>query len=167
MEEVKSLHQHFEENVRLLKNFIKALNKQQEALVQNNLIQIQETALMQASLIEKIALNQERLTLILKQLNQKFQINLPDDKFSVLKDKISPAWYKKIDQLLDLQKVYQLEIEEHKRNNHILLENAMDFVQNQMQISVDAVRETPFYQRQKTKNSSKSKNAFHLLNKKL
>ena len=167
MELVKSVLVNLEENVRLLKNFIKAIDKQQKALINNYLLEIQESALEQASLIEKIAMNQHQLSIILKKVNENFKINLPDDKFLVLKSKISPGLYKKIDNLLDLQKVYQLEIEESKKNNTILLENAMDFVQNQMKIIVDSVKETPFYKNKHKQNHVKSKNAFHILNKKL
>ena len=167
MELVKSMYLNLEENIRLLKNFIKAIEKQQKALIHNQLIEIQQSALDQASLIEQIAMNQQHLSTIIKKINAKYNVNLPVDKFFSLKEKINPGLFKKIDNLLDEQKVYEQKIEESKKNNTILLENAMDFVQKQMEIIVDTVRETPFYKNKNNNRQVKTQNAFHILNKKL
>ncbi|MCK5077441.1 MAG: flagellar export chaperone FlgN [Calditrichia bacterium] len=164
MEQIKSLYNNFNENVRLLNNFKKAIEKQQKALVNNNLTEIQETALMQADIMGEIVHNQDKLSAIIEAINSEFNVNLPDDKFSILENKISNGLYKKIDKLIDLQQKYQFEINEYKQNNQILFENAMDFVQSQMKIIVDVVKETPFY---KNGNKEKKQPAVRLLNKKM
>ncbi len=164
MEHLKNLYANLSENVRLLKNFIKTLKNQQLALVNNDIIKIQESALMQASLMEKIALNQQLTERIVEKLNAFYSVNLKEDKLPSLKDKISSTWYKKINRLLDLQEIYMMEINENKKNNRILLENAIDFVQGQMKIIVDIARETPFYDKNQTGQRT---TAAYLLNKKM
>jgi len=164
MEQIKSLYNNFNDNVRLLNNFKKAIEKQQKALINNNLIEIQETALIQADIMGEIVHNQDKLYSIIEAINSEFNVNLPDDKFSILQNKIGNGLYKKIDKLIDLQQKYQLEINEYKQNNQVLFENAMDFVQSQMKIIVDVVKETPFY---KNGNSKKKQSSVRLLNKKM
>jgi hypothetical protein len=97
-------------------------------------------------------------------MNETYHVNLPEDSFQVLRGKIEDKQFKRILQLIDLQKVYGMEIEEFQKNNQILLENALKFVQDHMQLIVQYVNQKPVYDDGKGRQLQPVN---HLLNKKL
>lgn len=153
-----------EEQIRLMKNLLKAFQNQQKALIQNELTEIQKSTLQQADLIEAIARLQDKLYHVLQELNSEYQINLPQDSFQILRGKVDEKVYKRIIQLIDLQKVYGMEIEEFQKNNQILIENALKFVQDHKKLIIEYLNEKPVYDNGRARKMAPVN---HLLNKKL
>ncbi len=164
MENIQTFINLLEEQVRLMKNLLKAFQKQQKALVRNHLKDIQESTLQQADLIEAISRFQDKIYQAVQDMNETYHVNLPEDSFQVLRGKIEDKQFKRILQLIDLQKVYGMEIEEFQKNNQILLENALKFVQDHMQLIVQYVNQKPVYDDGKGRQLQPVN---HLLNKKL
>ncbi|GAB4172446.1 MAG: hypothetical protein Kow00108_07060 [Calditrichia bacterium] len=164
MESIKQFHQLLEEQVRLMRNLLKAFKNQQKALVKNDILAIQENTLLQADLIEAIARMQQDFQLVIEKINDEYQVRLPEEPVAALYDKIDSKLAKRIQQLMELKNIYSMEIDEHKRNNSVLLENAIQFVQDHMKLIVHLINQTPVY----GKNQKQMRQPVnHLLNKKM
>lgn len=164
MDSIILFYELLQEQVRLMKNLLKAFQSQQKALVKNDVVALQESTLQQADLIEAIARLQDKLYQQLEVINKNHGVNLPHDSFQVLRGKVDEKMYKKIFRLIDLQKVYGMEIEEHQKNNQILIENALKFVQDHMELIVSYLNQKPTYDDGRRRSMQPVN---HLLNKKL
>lgn len=163
MEKIQQFIQLLEEQIRLMKNLIKAFEIQQKALIRNDLTQIQESTLQQADLIEAIARTQDSIHHQIEEINKEYGVSIATQSFRVLQGKIGEANYRKLLQLLDLHKVYGMEIEEYQKNNQVLLENALRFVQAHKQLLKEFMTSKPVYDFRKTRDAV---NVNHIISKK-